>query len=212
MTGQISPNMYEPSFEEISNRDSPYYDENWFESELLPEDHEWFSIIGDFLLMRAMIRRYEYAGKNQALAVQQRRNLYRFNNLIPEIEDLIRGEYECLEFVEKWADFKKTYDACRVVKKTEAERAKQGRFNRGVEQRRAWFATVYLQEKNKGKNGAIIKRDIAKFAELIKKGDIEPPHLWNELKFDKILSKDSKITSPLLNYRDYPLSISIAKT
>lgn len=96
--------IYEPSFEEISDPSSPFYDERWFESELLPRDHEWYEIIGDFLFMCAMTKRYEYTGKNQSLADKQKQHLNKFKKLVPEIEDLIRGGCESLEFAQKWAE------------------------------------------------------------------------------------------------------------
>lgn len=190
---------WEPSFEQISNRDSPFYDERWFESELLPSDHEWFEIIGDFLLMCATIRRYEYTGKNPKLADQQRHHFDKFKELIPEIEDLIRGGYDSIEFAQKWAELQKAYNASGAVKREQSKREDRGRFDRGTEQRRAWYASVYLLERAKGKTGSVIKRDIAKFAELIKAGIVQAPPLWRKLKFDKILHEKSSLTGPQLN-------------
>lgn len=192
--------IYEPDFEEISDPNSSYYDPNWFESERLPDDHEWYEIIGDFLFMRAMIGKHEYTGKNDKLAEKQKINFKHFNTLIPEIEGLIRDGVQGLEFSEKWAKFCSAYDATDFIKREEETRKSRGKHDRGTMQRRAWFATVYLKEKTKRKTGAVIKRDIAKFAELIKAKKIESPTLWNELHFEKILSGDSKLESPLLNY------------
>ncbi len=194
---QLEP--HELNFKEISCSDSPFYDERWFESELLPQDHEWFEIIGDFLAMCASIRRYEYTGKNEQLADQQNHNLNKFKELVPEIEDLIRGEYESLEFAQKWAELKTAYVSCGAVKKEQKNRQNRGKFDRGTEQRRAWYAYVYLIEKSKGNTGPIIKRDIAKYAELIKAGTVQAPALWNELNFDKILHETSSFNSPVLN-------------
>ncbi len=191
--------LYEPNFKEISCPDSRYYDERWFESELLPQDHEWFEIIGDFLLMGATIRRYEYTGKNEQLSDQQTRHLNKFKELVPEIEDLIRGEYESLEFAQKWAELKTAYVSCGAVKKEQKNRQKPGQFDRYTEQRRAWYARVFMLEHEKGNHSKGIKYDIAKYAELIKTGKIQAPPLWVELKFEKILHEKSTINNPKLN-------------
>ena len=167
---EIEIEIYEPSFEEISDPGSLFYDERWFESELLPQDHEWYEIIGDFLSMCAMIRRYEYTGKDQNLADEQKRYLGKFTELVPEVEGLIRGGYESLEFAQQWAELQKSYNACGVIKREQSNRKKRGQFDRGTEQRRAWYARVYMIEKAKGKTGANIKSDIAKYAEQIRNG------------------------------------------
>lgn len=181
-----------PSFEEISNPESVFFDPRWFESELMPDNHEWAEVIGDFLFMRDTVRRYEYTGKNRELSAENRAYLKKFKELIPEIEHFIRYGMDGLEFAQLWAEFKKIYYSMSFIKREEKNRAKRGQYDRGAEARKAWYALVYLQERAKGKTGATIKREIAKFAEHVKAGKIPPPRLWKEMGFDKILHKDSR--------------------
>ena len=56
-------------------------------------------------------------------------------------------EIEGLEFTEKWSAFCRTYDQIGVVKREQNTRKKRGEHDRGTEQRRAWYASVYLVEK-----------------------------------------------------------------
>lgn len=190
--------IYEPTFKEISDPKNLYYDPNWFESDLLPFDHEWSEIIGKFLYMRALITRYEYFGQSKNFKHSQITRINKFKEMLPEIENFIREGFLYGDFVLKWGDFCSAYAESGVARKTQAERENLGKFDRGVEQRRAWYASVYLQEKEKSKKGAVIKRDIAKYAELIKAGKIIPPPYWKELKFEKILHQDSTLSGPVL--------------
>lgn len=187
------------TFEEISNPDSPFFDKQWFESELLPEGHEWFEIIGDFLFMQATIRRNKYSGKNPQLTAQNDKHLSKFEELIPDIEHFIRYNMDGLEFAGLWSELKQAYHSLGFVKREEKSRAKRGEFDRGTQSRKAWYAAVYVLERAKGKNGPRIKAEIAKFAELIKAGKIAEPRLWNEMQFDKILHTKSTLGGPRLN-------------
>lgn len=201
---------YEPTFEEISDPDSPYYDERWFESELLPWDHEWYEIIGDFLLMCSCVQRYEYTGKNKKLAAQYIHNADKFRELVPEIEELIRGGYESVEFAMKWTALKQAYQASGAIKKEQEVREGRGKYERYREERRAWYARVYTLEKAKGKHTKTIQDDVALYVSLIKDGVIAAPPRWNELKFDKILNSECQPDKPRLN-KDLGRDFSIKK-
>lgn len=122
--------IFEPTFEQISDPDSPFYDERWFESDLLPENHEWAETIGDFLFMCAMIKKHVYTGKNKNLAKEQQDNIERFQALVPEIEDIIKGGYDSLEFAKKWAILLRAYDASGAIEREQKIREDHGRYDR----------------------------------------------------------------------------------
>tara|TARA_R110002124_G_scaffold149220_1_gene315067 strand:+ start:216202 stop:216915 length:714 start_codon:yes stop_codon:yes gene_type:complete len=202
--------VYEPSFDEISDVDSDYYDECWYESESLPYDHDWYEIIGAFLLMRVMIAKYEYTGKNSELQKRGNSHLKKFKRLLPDVEEHIRYSIMTPEFTILWAEFCKAYTSLGLIKREENSRKERGEYDRGTEQRRVWFACVYMKEKAKGKHRKVIQYEIAKFAELIKAGEIPTPLLWSELKFEKILHKKSSLAEPKLN-NDLRKEMSVRK-
>jgi len=186
----------ELNFEQISDPKSPFFDAYWFESDILPEEHPWFSLIGDFLYMKVMVAQHEYTGNNFRFRYRSGTRLKRFHELTPVIEEFIRNKQESLSLAEAWSDYCRSFDALRIIKNEQLTREKRGQYDRGSERRRAWFSCVFLNEKIKGRKGPDIKRDIATLAEKIKSGEIATPEHWKEGVFEKLLHEDSNTGSP----------------